>query len=120
MAGKVNFKINQGETFKHTLTWKDSSEVPIDVTGFSARMQVRLKIDATDVLILFSSEPTDNPDGTITLGGVDGTFSLYLSADFTETITWLAAVYDLEVVDTLGDVTRLIEGKITVSKEVTR
>ena len=31
MAGKVNLKINQGETFKHTFTWLDANGVVVDV-----------------------------------------------------------------------------------------
>lgn len=120
MPGKLNLKINQGETFRYTLIWKDSNEVLIDLTGAAARMQVRDSHDSPTVLLSFSSNPADNPDGTLTMGGAAGTIEIYLSAAKTATVTWLSAVYDLEVIETNGDVTRLIEGKISVTKEVTR
>ena len=119
MAGKVNFKINQGETFKHTLRWLDSAETAIDLTGYKARMHVRARVDSVDVLLFLSSDPLDLPDGTITFIG-NGTISLKITDEVTSAITWNAGVYDLEMEDSLGDVTRLIEGKVTVTKEVTR
>jgi len=120
MAGKLNLKINQGETFKHILKWKDANEQLIDLTGMSALMHVRSKISDTTPALVLSSDSNDNPDGNITLGGTAGTISLYISSEITKTIEWVSGVYDLEITDALGDVTRLIEGSIAVSKEVTR
>jgi hypothetical protein len=120
MPGKLNLKINQGETFKHSLKWTDADGVAINLTGASARMQVRASVDAAQPLLTFSSDPLTNPDGSIVLGGAAGTIDLKLSAIKTAAINWITGVYDLEIVDSLDDVTRLVEGKVTVTKEVTR
>jgi hypothetical protein len=116
MAGKLNLKINQGETFRHTLLWKDSNEVAIDLTGYTARMHVRAKIEDTSTLIVLTTE-----NGRIVISNpAQGEIKLYISATDTTTMTWTSGVYDLEMVNAGGDVIRLIEGKVSVTKEVTR
>ena len=119
MAGKLNFKINQGETFKYTLKWLDANEFPVDMTGYNARMQVRSDIDATDVLLYLSSVD-ETRDGTITLNTETGEITLWIGATVTSAVTWESGVYDLEMWLNADEVTRLIEGRISVSKEVTR
>lgn len=120
MAGKLNLKINKGETFRYTLTWLNSSEQPINLTGYHARMQVRPDIDSSEILLTFASDPTLSPDGTITLTAGTGVIELWLGATATAAITWSGGVYDLEMYQSADEVTRLVEGKISVSKEVTR
>ena len=71
------------------------------MAGFD--QQIRASIDAAQPLLKFSSDPLTNPDGTITLGGVLGTIDLKLSDVKTAAITWLTGVYDLEIVDSIGD-----------------
>jgi hypothetical protein len=114
MAGKLNLSIEQGATFTHVLTWKDELDVAINLTGATARMQVRDSIDG-EVLIELT---TENDRLSIPVG-TDGKIHLEISATDTAAMTWVKGVYDLEVV--IGStVTRLVEGKVKVSKEVTR
>lgn len=120
MAGKLNLKINKGETFRYTLRWLDAAEAPVSLTGYNARMQVRPDIDSDKVLLVFASDPLLNPDGTITLNNTTGEIVLYLGATDTAAITWSAGVYDLEMYQNADEVTRLVEGKVSVTKEVTR
>lgn len=116
MTTKVNLKMNQGETYRHTLYWKDENDQPIDITGFTARMQVRAKTNSPEVLL----ELTTANGGVILSNPVAGELKLYVSATVTEAFSWIAGVYDLELIAPNDDVTRLIEGKITIIKEVTR
>jgi hypothetical protein len=46
-------------------------------------------------------------------------FQLYASAELTEDLT-SSGVYDVEMIAPGGDVTRVLEGKFRLSKEVTR
>ena len=115
-AGKLKLLIEQGATFRKTLTWKAGTPaVPVDLTGCTARMQFRAEIAATTPLITLTTE-----NGGITLGGALGTIELVITATATAAITWTTAVYDLEVVFASGDVWRLVYGPVTVSLEVTR
>ena len=45
-AGELDLYIEQGATYRKTLTWKTGSPAtPVDLTGYTARLQVRTKID---------------------------------------------------------------------------
>lgn len=112
--GQTNLNAQQGANFDCTFTWSDENNVAIDLTGFTAIMQVREDYDGA-LLTEFNTT-----DGSITLGGAAGTIRLEKSA--AETQTWSAAnyVYDLELTSGAGFVTRLIEGFFIVSPEVTK
>jgi hypothetical protein len=110
--GKVNFVCPQGSTFSRTLTYKVDDD-PVDLTGYSARLQVREYHYSDD----FIASLTDSSG--ITLGGSAGTISILVAASATQSFVAGDYVYDLELVAG-GTVTRLIEGKFTVTPEVTR
>ena len=112
---KLKLTIYQGATFRKRLTWRAPSKAPIDLTGCTARMQIRAKIEATTPLLTLTTE-----NGGISLGGTAGTIELLIDADDTAALTWTSGVYDLEIVFPGGQVTRLTYGSVTVSPEVTR
>jgi len=85
------------------------------LSGFTARMKIRASVSSATVLL----ELTDANFGII-LDDAAKTIVLNITATDTALITWKTAVYDLELVSGAGVVTRLIEGRITVSREVTR
>lgn len=115
-AAKLKLMIEQGATFRKVLTWKAGTPpTPVDLTGCTARMQMRGTITDAVPLITLTTE-----NGGIVLGGVAGTIELVITATVTAAITWAAAVYDLEIVFPSGDVRRLVYGPVTVSLEVTR
>lgn len=115
-AFKVPLKIDQGATFTKQVTWKTGTPaLPVDLTGCSARMQARSDVKSSTTLLDLTTA-----NGGITLGGAAGTVTIRLTAAQTEAITWLSAVYDLEVVMADSSVRRLMYGSITVSPEVTR
>lgn len=115
-ASKLKLEINQGATFRQRLTWMTGTPAtPVDLTGYTARMQVREEIAAAAVLV----ELTTENDG-ITLGGATGTVDLYISAVATAAFAWESGVYDIEMVAPNGDVKRLVAGSVAVSPEVTR
>ena len=47
-AGLYDITIEQGATFQMNLTWKDSTGSPVNITGYTARMQVRENYEAED------------------------------------------------------------------------
>ena len=114
-AATLDFNIEQGATFSHRLEWKDSREQPIDLTGYTARMQVRAKKSSDTVLVELTTA-----NGRITLGGANGTIDLKIEATVTAGFNWTKGVYDLELESGAGFVTRLVEGNVTVLLEVTR
>jgi len=85
-----------------------------DLTGFTARMQIRTEIDADDVMCELTTE-----NGRIALGGDEGTVHLTIPANITEDFDD-EGVYDLELIAEDGKVYRLLKGKVKVELEVTR
>jgi hypothetical protein len=89
--------------------------LPVDLTGYTARMQVRAEIESATVLLELTTE-----NGGIVLGGVTGAIDLFVDDVATAAISWEAGVYDIELISAAGDVRRLFSGSVTVSPEVTR
>lgn len=114
-AGEYDFEIEQGATLAKTFVWKDGDGVLVNLSAYTARMQVRQSFTSEDALLSLTTT-----DGTIVLGGAAGTITLTLDATDTAAITWRRGKYDLELISGDGTVTRLLEGVITVSKEITR
>jgi len=85
---------------------------PVDLTGATARMQIREQVGGTVLLEL----TTEN--GGLAISG-PGTITRTLSATQTAALTWTEAVYDLEVEYADGTVQRYLQGAVTVSREVT-
>ena len=113
---KHPIQIIQGATLRDVTTWKAGTPaVPVDLTGCTARMQVRLKVDDETVLVELTTA-----NGGITLGGTAGTVTIYMSDEATAAINWKSGVYDLEIEFGNGDVRRLMYGGVSVSPEVTR
>lgn len=119
MAAKpFNYKLEilQGATLRDVVTWKvGDPSVPVDLTGCTARMQVRDRITSADVLLELTTE-----NGGLALGGAAGTVTFQMSAAETADLTWKAGVYDLEVVMADGFVRRFLAGVALVLPEVTR
>ncbi len=115
MAANYDITIEQGATFQLNLIWKDSAGVPIDLTGYTAKMQVRQRYASDDAVLSLSTTA-----GTIVLGGVAGTINITGPAADTAAITIKQGVYDVELTSAGGIVTRLIEGCVAISPEVTR
>jgi hypothetical protein len=113
--GRLDMSCYQGASFDYTLTWL-SAGAPVNLTGYTGRMQVRDGYDAGSAIVSLTS-------GTgITLGGTAGTILVELTATQTAAIDATPSgqyVYDLELVSG-ATVTRLVEGTFIVSPEVTR
>lgn len=127
LSGVYNINVEQGASWTLDLTWKDDADVPINLTGYSARMQIRKAYSGAALLSLTST------DGDIVLGGALGTIAITASATQTSAIEvdysalnvndskpCQVMVYDIEVEDGSGTVTRLLQGSAFVYPEATR
>ena len=131
-AGNYSFTIEQGATTDFELVYKDSNGDPIDLTNYNARMHLRTSAAATGTILVLSSSLS--ADGTgLNLSGsggnaaskppTSGSIGVYISHATSSNYSASNAVYDLELVSGSGNnitVTRLIQGKVTLSKEVTK
>ncbi len=129
IAGVYNLTIEQGSTFGRLI----SIEQPVaeDPTGqtfenfslvnFTARMHIRRTIDTESPMITLTTE-----NGRIAINPNIGAqasrnneISLLISAADTAAIT-TSGVYDLEIINSSGVVSKVIRGDVTLIPEVTR
>jgi hypothetical protein len=116
-AGIYNFTIEQGTTFQRTFKYKNADGTPKSLTGAEAiRMQIRPSVDSDTVIATYSKE-TDG--GFEVATSPDNQFTLTITATQTSAFNFTNAVYDIEI-EQSDVVTRLLQGKIKLSKEVTR
>ena len=109
----VDLEVQQGASFSRSFTWEKAGQ-PVDLTGCSARMQVREDI-GTDVLLELTTE-----NGGIVLGGLAGTVDVRITPEQSAAFAWRAAMFDLKVTLTpLQQVRRLLAGRVTVTPQVT-
>jgi len=123
-AGKYNIVIEQGATYQVEIQYKDSNNLPIDLSGYNGRMQIRPSIGSTTSYLYLSSSL--QPDGTgLNFSGSNGitppksgSIGIYISAATSSLLTFANGVYDLEI-QSGSVVTRLLQGNVQLSKEVT-
>lgn len=114
-AGFHHFIIESGATFKHTLTLKDSADAVINLTGYSAEMDLRKnQDDSSEVLTLTVA------NSRVTMGGEAGTIVLEISATDTGNLSVGDGVYDLKLTDSNGKVDRILEGTYSIRGNVSR
>jgi len=117
-AAKLNITLEQGATWRHSFALKGGSaanDPALNLAGYVARMQLRTDIPAPDVLLDMSTT-----NGRITVDALAGRLDLLLSAADTAALDFDRAVYDLEIESAGGEVTRVLAGTVTLSKQVTR
>ena len=110
-AGQHNFTLEQGSTFDREITVQENSQA-LNLTGYSARMQMRSTHDSSSIALTFTAAIA-NP-------ATNGKINLGATATATAAVEEGIYVYDLEIESSAGTVTRILEGTITVTPEVTR
>lgn len=115
MAQRVILSIDQGTDTQVSVFIKDSTGTAIDLTGASARMQLRTQINAPEVV-----DELTTANSRIVISDQPGTLSLIFPNGVTTDTPAGTYVYDLEMVDSDGLVSRVMEGTITIRPEVTR
>jgi len=129
-AGKYNFVIEQGATFQLNLQYRDSNGEPVDLTDYGGKLQIRPTVSSDIVYLTLSSSL--EPDGTgLNFSGSNdnlppssGSIGIFISSCTSSLLTFSDnAYYDLEIFSGSNDCAfsvRLIEGRVQLSKEVTR
>jgi hypothetical protein len=122
-AGRYDIYIEQGATFKLTITVKDSNGDPVDLTGLTFRGKIKKSFQDVSSVADFTFNVLDQTVQD-TLGKLEFSLSAVETAAIAapakgteRTLTYL--VYDIESEVALGFVKRLLEGKAIISPEVT-
>lgn len=107
--------IHQGGTYRYDWVYVDDADQPIDITGYTARLQMRASEAATPVLY---SATTDN--GQLVIDGEAGLVMLAIPDPTNAAWVWRYGVYDLELLDPDDFVVKLSWGRVRVKPEITR
>ena len=107
-AIKANLFIDQGSTFSTIMNFSDEDGIPLDLTSYDGRAQLRRHYESNTAVSF-----------DVTLGGVEGTIQLEMSANTTAALTPGRNVYDCELISG-NTVIRFVEGNVTVLENVTR
>jgi hypothetical protein len=112
MAAPIyDIEINQGETFSIGLLFKDASNVAINLTTATILSQIRPSEESNRILAAF----TITKDTAVT-----GRAVLSLTSAQTQQLDFTEAVYDVLLTLASGTKLRAVQGKVTLSKQVTR
>jgi hypothetical protein len=113
--------ITQGSDWYRTLGLKLDDGSYLNTAGYTARMQIRASKESPTVLLELTTG-----NGRIQVGIQGSAPNQYnvllavlgsISSPLTD---WGLGYYDLELVDTFGVPQRIIEGNVTLNREVTR
>ncbi len=109
MATKANLVIDQGTTFSTDLTLTDENGDALNLNGYSANSQVRKWYTSSNASAVFTT--FINVDSSI--------ITLSLTANQTNNLVAGRYVYDVEL-NNGATTSRIVEGIITVTPQVTR
>ena len=114
MAVQKNFEVDQNTTFTFIVEYKDNNDTPIDLTGATAKLQVRDTKGGTKLAFTLTS-----PSGGITVDGPNGKLTCKMTPTQTNKLFYPKSSYDLMVTDTNLNKIKLVEGFLTLSRSVT-
>ena len=110
MAAIANLYVDQGATFSTSVLVTNDDGTAFDLTGYTVAAQIRKS---------YSSSTAVDFTATVTDPSTAGQINLKLTATQTGTLEEGRYVYDVEVTSGVT-VTRVIEGLVTVSPQVTK
>ena len=111
MGAKANIIIDQGTDFMTSITVTDDDGNVQDLTGYTGEAQIRkhyLSTTKTDFTVAFGAPRSD------------GVITLTLGRTLTANLESGRYVYDVELTSASNTTSRLIEGMVTVTPQVTR
>jgi hypothetical protein len=114
MAGQKNFEVDQNATFSFIVEYKDNNGLAIDLTGSTAKMQVRDTKGGSKLAFTLTS-----PSGGITITPNLGKLAIKMTPTQTSKLFYPKSSYDIMVTDSNSNKIKLIEGFITLSRSVT-
>ena len=120
LAGNYNIVCEQGTTFSRRFELQEPDPVdpsiyyPFNLNGYTGRMQVRRTLESSTALITLTTA-----NNGIEIDGDEGAVTVRMSSSETSGIS-SSGVYDIELIDSSGNVSRLVQGEFLLSREVTR
>lgn len=110
MASISNLFVDQGADYSNIITVAATSGAPLDLTGYTVKSQMR-KSYTSSTYYNFTASIYD---------AVNGKVRIQLTAAQSTLITPGRYLYDIELTSGSGAKTRVIEGIVTVTPEITK
>ena len=114
MAVQKNFEVDQNTTFSFIVEYKDQNNSPINLTGASAKLQVRDSKGGSKLAFTLTS-----PSGGIIIDPLLGKLTIKMTPTQTSKLFYPKSEYDLMVTDSNLNKIKLIEGYLSLSRSVT-
>lgn len=126
-APSIVIKFDKGKTLKPIFYYVSPENTVIDLTGYTARMQVRISLaDPLPVWDLTTENGglslvtgTALIPGSAPVVGAHG-IQTNITEEQTEAATWDRAIFDIELIAPSGDVLPFLKGTLVATSEVTR
>jgi len=109
MATKANLVVDQGATYSTNITIVDDNDAIFDLTDYTGAAQLRKHYTSSNATAF-----------SVSLGGNNGVITLSLTANQTANLVAGRYVYDVEITSNTNVVSRVLEGIVTVTPNVTR
>ena len=110
MAAKANIVLDQGSTFNTAISLTNDSNGPLDLTGYTVESTAKQWYTSSNVVTITAMVPSPANRGVIELS---------LSSNTTASMYPGRYVYDVITIDPSGNVTRIVEGILSVTPAVT-
>lgn len=110
MASISNLFVDQGAEYSNIITVAATSGSPLDLTNYTVKSQMR-KSYTSSTYYNFTASIYD---------AVNGKVRLQLTSTQSSAITPGRYLYDVEITSQNGNKTRVIEGIVTVTPEITK
>ena len=111
---EINFKVIQGDSFIIRVTYKNPNGTPIDLTGYTAKMDVRNEPSGK----ILCASITDQSGITITPS--TGVLDIEFTPAQTRKFTLPSCAYQLQIRSSSGTQTTILKGYISTSAAVIR
>jgi hypothetical protein len=111
-ALKYRIRLNAGETSSLVFPVLDEHGLPVTITGWTGKAQIRSAPGIPAVLYEWSAT-----NGNITVSG--SSVTLRVAAADSAAWDWTSAFYDLILTDLSGNVYRIAEGNVQVDPAIT-
>ncbi len=115
----VVLEVGQGTDARYVLALKtkdsDGNWIPFDLTDYSAAMQLRTATYSPQ-----AQDTLTTANGRLEIDATAGRIALKFPHDVTATYPVRTFVFDVEIKNLLGEITRILSGRIKVTAEVTR
>lgn len=124
--GYYPIKLYQGDAWSLVVTYLDSDDNPVDLSGYGARMQIRERVDLDDALLTLTSD-----DSQISIDTVNAVITASVTEDESETLPtdnrditqsqgWVYSLRIFEIGNENSTALTLLYGPVSVIANPTR